>query len=193
MSNIKVKCNLDEISYTRNNEIKLSFMVNNANTTSNDKMVENLENLSKNAKNGLEINIDRFYEKRSLDFNAYMWQLLDKLAGILITTKEELYKEFIYRVGYFEDIPLPNDKLEESKEIWEANGHGWLFEVIRPSKMEDYTLVRRYYGSSCYNTKQMSKLVNEIVEEAKDNGIQTITPKQILEMEQQYEKYYARR
>ena len=48
-------------------------------------------------------------------------------------------------------------------------------------------------GSSTYNTREMSVLIDGVVTEAKELGIETLTPDQIKEMMIAYEKRYAKR
>ena len=40
----------------------------------------------------------------------------------------------------------------------------------------DRVVIRAYYGSSTYNTKQMARLIDSIVEDCKAVGIETLTP-----------------
>jgi hypothetical protein len=42
--------------------------------------------------------------------------------------------------------------------------------------------VRLYKGSHLYDTKEMSRLIDYIVEEAKDLGIETMTPDDVARM-----------
>ena len=46
---------------------------------------------------------------------------------------------------------------------------------MRDSKLEGYTNTINYFGSSVYNTKEMSLLLEEIVTQAKELGIDTMT------------------
>lgn len=113
-------------------------------------------------------------ERRSLDANAYMWQLLDKLAVVLDTTKEELYLGYVRRYGIFKDFHLEEGQHETFRKAWQMLGTGW------PTELVDYDgdkyVVRAYYGSSQYNTKQMSRLINAVVEDCKEQDIETLTP-----------------
>ena len=51
-----------------------------------------------------------------------------------------------------------------------------------PSKIEGCTNVILYYGSSTYNTEQMSRLINLVVEDCKAQGVETMTPDEINRM-----------
>lgn len=116
------------------------------------------------------------YERRSLDANAYLWVLCDRIAREIRSTKELVYREAIRRVGVFEYCLLPDKALEGFIRQWEGGGLGNIAEVIDGSKVERCTRVRIYYGSSTYDKREMSRLIDEIVTEAKALGVETWPP-----------------
>lgn len=127
----------------------------------------------------LSIEIKPFREKRSLDANAYFWVLADKLAEKLNSTKEEVYKNYIKDIGGNSDIVCVEDKaVDRLCESWESGGIGYQTDVF-PSKLKGCTNVVLYYGSSTYNTKQMSRLIDSVVEDCREQGIETKTPDEI--------------
>lgn len=124
-------------------------------------------------------------ERRSLDANAYAWVLIDRLAARLNHTKTEIYREAIRGIGGVSETVCVRDKAVDSLiKGWEHNGAGWFAETL-PSKIAGCTNVTLYYGSSVYDTKQMSALIDHIVQDCKAVGIETMTPQEIaaLEME----------
>lgn len=121
-----------------------------------------------------------YRERRSLDANAYCWVLLGKLAAVLNLPPEEIYRSMIRDVGgNYEVMPVRNDALDRWRDIWADKGTGWLCEVIGPSKLEGYTNVRNFYGSSVYDKAQMSRLLDIIVQECKAQGIETMPPEEL--------------
>ena len=134
-------------------------------------------------KNGLKIDIAKWREKRSLDSNAYAWVLMDKIAEKTNTTKENVYKEIIKRVGVFEILPLKDVAVERFIKNWQSKGLGWVCDNLGSSpKLEGFTKIVAYYGTSTYDTKEMSRFIDEVVSEAQELGIQTETPDKIEEM-----------
>lgn len=130
----------------------------------------------------LSIKISKFREKRSLDANAYCWVLLGKLAEKLNKPKIEIYREYIKDIGGNCEVVCVVDKaVEKLCSGWEHNGLGWQADTM-PSKIDGCTNVILYYGSSTYDTAQMSRLINNIVEDCKEQGIDTRTPNEIAEM-----------
>lgn len=69
---------------------------------------------------------------------------------------------------------------------WGQNGLGWVSDVF-PSKIPGCNNVILYAGSSTYNTEQMSRLIDLIVEECKAQGIETRPPEEIEAMMQYWE------
>ena len=121
--------------------------------------------------------IKEYREKRSLDANKYAWALLSKLADELNTTKEELY---------LQKVTLTQDEAKTFRVAWEMLGTGWPTEQVDFDKDGDRVVVRSYYGSSTYNTKQMSRLIDSIVEDAKEIGVETLPPDKIQAMKEEW-------
>lgn len=127
--------------------------------------------------------LKRYRQKRSLDANAYCWVLCQKLAEVLGLTKEEIYLEHIKAIGQFEIVPVKEETVEKFVAAWSKNGIGWPAEVLDDSKLPGYKRVAAYYGSSTYNTEEMSWLLRNIIQDCKDQGIETLTPEELARME----------
>ena len=127
----------------------------------------------------LNIAIKIFRKKRSLDANAYCWVLIGQLADKLDISAKEVYKMAIKEIGPYEVIPVKNQAVERFIKAWEENGIGWICENLGDSKIENYTNLKAYYGSSSYDSKEMSRLIDTIIEECKMHEIPTDTPEQI--------------
>ena len=63
-------------------------------------------------------------------------------------------------------------------EAWSKNGIGWQTDTF-PSKIEGCTNVILYYGSSTYDTAQMSRLINLILDECRQVGIEVKSEEEI--------------
>ena len=129
----------------------------------------------------LTVTVKKYRQKRSLDANAYCWVLLDKLSAKLNKPKVELYRELIKGVGDNSVLICAKNKAVEALiSGWEHNGTGWVTDTL-PSKLDGCTNVILYYGSSTYDTAQMSRLTSLIVEECEQQGIPTETPNEIAQ------------
>lgn len=133
-----------------------------------------------------DVEIKEHREKRSLDANAYCWVLLDKLAEALDTTKEELYRGYVRKIGPFKDFDLTVDEAKTFRTAWERLGQGWPTEQVDFTPDGERVVIRAYYGSSTYNTKRMSRLIDMIVEDCREQAIETLTPQQLDAMKERW-------
>lgn len=135
----------------------------------------------------LTIKIGKFKKKRSLDANAYCWTLVSHLAEKLNIPKTDIYRAAIKEIGGNSDTVCVQDKAVQSLcDGWQRNGLGWLTDTM-PSKIEGCTNVVLYYGSSTYDVAQMSRLINNIVEECKAQGIETKSKEEVASLLHQWE------
>lgn len=136
---------------------------------------ECLNSIEKLKKNKLSIELKKHRNKRSLDANSYCWVLCDMIAKELskegIVTKEEIYKDAISQIGTFEPMIVEEKAFENFKRIWEKQGLGFL--VQEATRKDKCVKVYCYYGSSTYDSKEMSLLIDLIVQEAKQLGLET--------------------
>jgi hypothetical protein len=127
-----------------------------------------------------DMEIKEHRNKRSLDANAYCWTLLGKIANKVGIGKDEVYRKMIRDVGdNYTIVPIRNDAVETWVENWQSRGVGWVCDNLGDSKIDGYTNIATYYGSSTYDTKQMSALINLVVQECKTLGIETATPAEL--------------
>jgi hypothetical protein len=122
--------------------------------------------------------------KRSLDANAYCWVLCDKIASVkgLLVKKGDVYRQAIRDYGVTTVIPVETERLGIILNTWDSQGYGNDHDVIGRSKYDGYTNVRLYVGSSNYDSREMSRLIDGLIAEANDLGIETMTPSQIAEL-----------
>lgn len=126
----------------------------------------------------LDIEIKKHRKKRSLDANAYCWLLLGKLAEKMNLKVNEVYRMEIREVGAYTIVCTSNESKDLFIDKWQSNGIGWVCDTF-DSKIDGCTNIRAYYGSSTYDSKEMSRLIDSIVEDCKLQGIPTDTPEQI--------------
>lgn len=129
----------------------------------------------------VDIAIKKHRALRSRDANAYCWVLITKLAESMQPplSKEEVYRLMLKRYGQGTTISVQTDKLEDvcrELDYWERIGTGTV-------NGKEFTHLRMWVGSSKYNTKEMSLFVSGIVEEAKELGIETMTPQELAMLE----------
>lgn len=131
-------------------------------------------------------------ERRSLDANAYFWLLVGKLAATLtqgktIVSPEEIYRSYILRIGdNSQTVPIRDDAKWQWVKAWQAHGKGWICEDLGSSKLDGYTNIICYYGSSVYDTAQMSRLITLVVQDCQDQDIETKTPEELALLESEW-------
>ena len=135
----------------------------------------------------LQAEIKQYRKKRSLDANSYCWVLCQKLAEKLNSTKEDIYKEAIRKAGQFDFIAVTDSAADQFLKAWQSKGLGWYAEALE-SKIEGCKKIMVYYGSSVYDSKEMAHLIEYIISECKELGIETMTPTEISRMMNEWGK-----
>jgi len=121
-------------------------------------------------------------EKRSLSANGYLWALCERLAKKLGIGKEEVYRRQIKEVGVCEFVAVPERAYDRLIESWGAQGIGWFAELVDNCKLQGCKKVCLYYGSSTYNTAEMSRLIESVIQECREQGIETEPRERIEEL-----------
>lgn len=114
--------------------------------------------------------------KRSLDANAYAWVLMDKLSQATRIPKTEIYRNAIREIGGVSEHYSGSTKaIERLCDEWKKNGLGWQTEIF-PSQFDGCSNAVLYYGSSVYDSKQMSRLIDNLIEDCRALDIETMPP-----------------
>lgn len=121
----------------------------------------------------VEVKVKR--EQRSHNANSYCWALCTAIAKAIRSSKEEVYQQAIKSIGAYTPVPIKADAVERYTEIWKAHGIGWVVENMGESKIPGYVVLACYHGSSAYDTKEMSQLIDWLIDEAKNVGVDVIS------------------
>lgn len=119
--------------------------------------------------------IKPYRPKRSNKANSYFWELIGKYAFEKGVDPVEEYRERIKRLGIFRQFDPKTTELNTFKKVWGDMGLGWFCDVVDTfyEGEVERKLVNAYYGSSSYNSKQMARLIEDLVEDCQDVGIET--------------------
>lgn len=132
------------------------------------------------------VEIKKYRKRRSLDANAYAWVLIDRLAEKLRMPKLDVYRELIRNIGGVSQTVCVQDKaVQDLISGWSHNGLGWFAETM-PSKLAGCTNVVLYYGSSSYDSAQMSALLDLLIDDCKAQGIETTTPEELAKYKEEW-------
>lgn len=163
-------------------KLLVTLAINEASAITEIDKIKDVEKLSIEAK--------KYREKRSLDANAYYWQLVTQIAEAINSSTSFVHNYLLRKYG---QVLIIDDKMafvvlpdtdEASRKADEAD----TFHVKPTSQVKvgkDGKMYRTYImlrGSSDYNSYEMSKLIDGCVSEAKYLGIETLTPEELERM-----------
>ena len=148
----------------------ITFTMNEASAINEVNNIQSCEKLS--------IKAVKHRNKRSLDANAYCWVILQKIAEVLHQDKWNIYLEMLGKYGVFTHIIVKPNVVDKVKEEWRTVKELGEVSVNGMTGIQ----LQCYFGSSTYNTKEMSVLIDGIVYEAKELGIETLPPDELERM-----------
>lgn len=129
-----------------------------------------------------EYEITKAKQKRSLNANSYAWVLIGKIAETLKLSKEAVYFDMLQAYGQGGAISVEERFVENFKRSYKY--HESMGKSELKGKMFEH--FRFWVGSSEYNTKEMSILVDGIVQEAKQLDIETLTPAELARLKDEW-------
>lgn len=120
--------------------------------------------------------IKEFREKRSLDQNAYCWKLITEIGNVLRKSKEEVYLQMLKDYGQSEIVSILSSINPKGYfKYYEAIGTG----IVNNREFTHYKIFK---GSSEFDSKEMSILLDGVIQECKQLGIETLTPDEIAHL-----------
>lgn len=132
----------------------------------------------------LDISIDKPKKRRSLNANALLWKCLGDIAADRRADKWEIYLEMLKRYGQYTYIvikpkayPMLKRQWRECEQIGEIDIHG-----------ERAIQCLCYYGSSTYDSKEFSVLLDGVISEMKELGLETPMPEIVRSAIEEWEK-----
>lgn len=133
-----------------------------------------------------KLEIKEHRKKRSLDANAYCWALIGHMSDKLNIPPVEIYQEYILCSNCYEVVPIRQNVVKRWCEEWENRGDGYLTVDIGESKHTGYENIRCYFGSSSFDTKEMSRFLDEIVADCRELGIETATERELSLLKEEW-------
>lgn len=156
-------------------DLSLDFKTNTANLTlsiSNRnaamQCVDELKDVEK-----LDIEIKKYREKRSLDSNSLLWKLCNEIANVLRTDKDSVYLEMLKRYGQSSVVSvLATVDVSGYFKYYDVFGTGYV-------NGKEFTHYKIYKGSSEYDSREMSILLDGVIDEAKGMGIEVLSEQEL--------------
>lgn len=131
----------------------------------------------------VKVDIKKASKHRSLDANNYCWVLIDLIAAKMQDTDprgkwtpEKVYRNAIKEIGGISEIyGVKEEAYERFREIWIGKHIGRQVEILPGSAKPGWLNVKAWLGSSDFDSKQMSRLIDSLVQDAEALGIPTIS------------------
>lgn len=138
------------------------------------------------ASDDVDFSVKRWREKRSLDANGYLWWLVTEIGNRLRMSKDDVYLDMLKRYGQGGAVSVEERFAGHFRRSYKYH------EELGRSELHGKTFVhfRFWVGSSEYDTEEMSILLDGVIQEARELGIDTDTPAQRARL-QYYEKEIA--
>lgn len=121
------------------------------------------------------VSITKYRKGRSLNANSYCWALCERLAKELskeaYTSNEDIYRDAILKAGVRRIMQCKREDIPELVKDWEYHGDGW--QAVPQIDFTDAESVDvwLYVGSSRYNTAEMARLIEHLIDECEGLGI----------------------
>ena len=131
----------------------------------------------------VRVDIKKASKHRSLSANNYAWVLIDKIAEKTGQTVTEVYQNAIREIGGVSDYYGMKEQAYESFcEIWTKGHLGRQVEIIPGSAKPGWINVRAWKGSSDFDSAQMARLIDSLIQDAENLGIPTVPDEEIERM-----------
>lgn len=133
----------------------------------NEDITGSVDSLSKCEK--LTLKATKYRKKRSLDANALLWKCLGDIAQSLRIDKWQVYLMMLKRYGKFTHIVVKENAVEAVKKQWRE------CEIVGEITVNGQKAVQMlcYFGSSTLDTKEFSVLLDGVISEMKEMGLET--------------------
>lgn len=139
---------------------QITFTVNEPSALGEIEKIQKADKLSISAK--------IWRKRRSLDANALLWACLGEIASALRTDKWDVYLQMLKRYGKYTYICVKPNVVEAVKAQWRE------CEEVGKVNINGQEAVQMlcYFGSSTYDSKEFSVLLDGVISEMKEMGLQ---------------------
>lgn len=131
----------------------------------------------------LRIVVKQYREKRSLDSNAYAWVLMQKIAEAIHSDKWSVYLEMLGKYSRaFTHVIVRPDVVPRFEAEWRTVRNLGEITVNGQTGIQ----LQLYFGSSTFDTKEMSVFIDGLIEECRQLEIETLPPNEIERMKREW-------
>lgn len=129
-------------------------------------------------------------KKRSTNANNYFWKLLQELCEVQNLDTIEEYKKRVKELGIFRRFRIEPKDVKTFEIMWQDKGIAWFCEIADTEYIGnvEFKIINAYYGSSSFNSKQMSRLIDNLVQDCQAIGIETKSKTEIDALLKEWDK-----
>lgn len=129
-------------------------------------------------------------KKRSINANNYFWKLLQELCELQDLDAIEEYKKRVKELAIFRRFRIETKDVKTFEIMWQDKGIAWFCEIADTEYISnvEFKIINAYYGSSSFNSKQMSRLIDGVVQDCKAVGIETKNEAEICSLLKEWDK-----
>ncbi len=123
-------------------------------------------------------------EKRSLDANGLLWHCIGEIAKELRTDKWDIYLTMLRRYGVYTYIVVKPNMVSKTKETWRECEELGEIDINGEKGIQ----LLCYFGSHTYDSKEFSILLDGVISEMKEMGLETPMDSEMRRVIEQWEK-----
>ena len=132
----------------------------------------------------LQATIEQHRKRRSRNANALLWEILGQMASVLHTDKDSLYLEMLARYGIYTHVVVKPNVVDRVKAEWRTVRELGEVTINGQTGIQ----LQCYFGSSTYNSKEFSVLLDGVIGEAKEIGLDVADPNEVKNLLEEWNK-----
>ena len=131
----------------------------------------------------VELTVKKYSESRTNKANAYLWALLNEIGNVLRESKEDIYLDMLKQYGQGGAVSVDERFEDNFRRTYKYN------EYLGASSLNGklFKHYRFWVGSSEYSREEFSILLDGVIREAQNLGIETKTKEEIESLLRSYE------
>ena len=132
-----------------------------------------LEDIAKYKDMDLDISFSKHRNRRSLDANACLWGCLAKIADKIGMDNWSVYLYMLERYGKYTHVVVKPEAVKDLQRQWrETKVVGDILVMDDSGEPTPMKQVLCFYGSSTYDSKEFARLLDGVIEDMKDLGLE---------------------
>ena len=160
-------------------QYNITFSINETSAVYGVNNIKDCEKLTVTAK--------KYRQKRSFDANGLLWHCLGAIAAKLNVDKWTVYLQMLKRYGKYTYICVKPNVVEAVKAQWRECEEVGEVDINGQKAIQ----LLCYFGSSTYDTKEFSVLLDGVISEMKEMELDTPTSEEMKRALEQWERMHS--